>query len=209
MSEPTLLLWRHGTTEWNAQRRVQGHSDAALSPLGHAQAAQAAPLLAARTPVAIVSSDLRRCTDTAAALATLTGLPVRCDSRLRERGYGEWEGLTMDEIGQRFPAAAARHGAGDHDLGHGIEPPADVMKRVGEALREAAERAPDGVTVVVTHGGAARYGLFELVGWPVEQLRTVVTLSNCHYTEVRRDRVRGWQLYAHNVGLAAGPPGDE
>src|SRR5690606_18245837 len=89
-----LILWRHGHTEWNAERRVQGHSDVPLSALGHAQAAEAAPLLAAFAPDAIVSSDLRRCTETAAALARHTGLPVRRDPRLRERYYGEWEGLT-------------------------------------------------------------------------------------------------------------------
>jgi broad specificity phosphatase PhoE len=205
----TLILWRHGVTEWNAERRHQGHTDVALAALGHTQAAEIAPLLAARKPDAIVSSDLTRATDTAAALAALVQLPVRRDPRLRERGYGNWEGLTQAEIADRFPAAAARKRAGDHDLGHGIEPPADVMKRVGEALREAADAAPGGTTVVVTHGGAARYGMFELLGWPMEQLGTVVVLANCHYTELRLDPVRGWTLYGHNVGLAGGLPGYE
>jgi glucosyl-3-phosphoglycerate phosphatase len=205
----TLILWRHGTTEWNTERRIQGHTDVALTELGHAQAAQAAPLLAARNPDAIVSSDLTRATDTAAALAALTGQRVRRDPRLRERRYGDWEGLTSAEIAERFPAASARQRAGDHDLGHGIEPPADVMKRVGEALREAADATPGGTTVVVTHGGAARYGVFELLGWPMEQLGAMVVLANCHYTELRQDPVRGWTMYAHNVGVAGGPPGYE
>jgi glucosyl-3-phosphoglycerate phosphatase len=205
----TLILWRHGTTEWNAERRIQGHTDVALTELGHAQAAQAAPLLAARKPDAIVSSDLTRATDTAAPLAELTNLTVRRDSRLRERRYGDWEGLTAAEIADQFPAAAARQRAGEHDLGHGIEPPADVMKRVGEALREIADAAPGGTTVVVTHSGAARYGMFELLGWPMEQLRTMVALANCHYTELRLDPVRRWTLYAHNVGRTDGPPGYE
>lgn len=207
----TLILWRHGSTEWNAQRRVQGHSDAPLSALGHAQAAEAAPLLAARSPDAIVSSDLRRCTDTAAPLATLTGLPLGRDPRLRERSYGDWEGLTMAEVGERFPAAAARHraGGGREDLGHGIEPPADVTKRMGEALHEAAQATPGGTTVVVTHGGAARYGMFALLGWPAELLGTLVVLANCHYAELRLDPTRGWTLYAYNVGPTGGPSGYE
>jgi probable phosphoglycerate mutase len=205
----TLILWRHGNTEWNSQRRVQGHIDVALSALGHAQAARAAPLLAARQPDALISSDLVRCTDTAAPLAALTKLPVRRDPRLRERFYGDWEGLTMSEVAERFPTAHARQRAGHHDLGHGIEPPADVMKRVGEALREAAEATPGGTVVVVTHGGAARYGMFELLEWPAEQLGAVVVLANCHYTELRRDPARGWALHAHNVGSADGAPGYE
>jgi glucosyl-3-phosphoglycerate phosphatase len=204
-----LLLWRHGHTEWNGERRHQGHTNVALSAIGHAEAARAAPLLAARKPDVIVSSDLTRASDTAAALAAITGLPVRRDPRLRERGYGDFEGLTHAEIAVRFPVAAAKQRAGKHDLGHGIEPPADVMKRVGEALREVAAASPGGTVVVVTHGGAARYGMFELLGWPMELLGTVVVLSNCHYTELRLDPVRGWTLAAHNVGVTGGPPGYE
>lgn len=205
----TLILWRHGTTEWNTQHRVQGHHDAGLSALGREQAAGAAAALAARSPDAIVASDLSRATDTAAPLAELTGLPVRPDPRLRERDYGDWEGLTMAEIAARFPAAHARWRAGDHQLGHRIEPPADVQKRVGEALRGAAQAAPGGTTVVVTHGGAARYGMFELLGWPPERLATVTVLFNCHYTELRLDAVRGWILVGHNLGPAGGTPGYE
>lgn len=206
----TLILWRHGTTGWNSQRRYQGHTDTALSALGREQAARAAPLLAARSPEAIVASDLSRATDTAAPLAELTGLPVRRDPRLRERSYGDWEGLTAPEIAQRFPEAYARQQSGHYDLGHRIEPPADVMKRVGEALREAAEATrPAGTTVVVTHGGAARYGMFELLGWPAELLGTVTVLANCHYTELRRVPARGWTLYGHNLGPVGGTPGYE
>jgi probable phosphoglycerate mutase len=206
----TLILWRHGNTEWNAELRIQGHTDVALSALGHAEAAQAAPLLAARSPEAIVASDLVRASDTAAALAELTSLPVRRDPRLRERFYGDWEGLTDAELAERFPDALARKRAGQHDLGHGIEPPADVMKRVGEALREIAETVnPGGTTVVATHGGSARYGMFELLGWPVERLGTVAVLANCHYTELRLHPVRGWTLHGHNLGVAGGAEGYE
>ncbi|MPZ25076.1 MAG: histidine phosphatase family protein [Micromonosporaceae bacterium] len=205
----TLILWRHGSTDWNEQQRVQGHTDSALNARGRAQAERAAPLLAARSPDAIVASDLHRATDTAAPLATRTGLPVRTDPRLRERCYGEWEGLTSAEIAQRFPDARARQRAGRQDLGHGIEPPADVMKRVGEALREAAEATPGGTTVVATHGGAARYGMFDLLGWPAELFGTVTVLANCHYTELRLDPVRGWTLSGHNLGSVDGTPGYE
>jgi probable phosphoglycerate mutase len=182
-----------------------------LSPLGHAQAAEAARLLAALGPDAIVTSDLRRCTETAAALAAATGLPVGRDPRLRERAYGEWEGLTMAEIAQRWPDSYARKLAGVDaaDLGHGIERPSEVMKRVGSALREAVAAHPGGTTVVVSHGGACRYGVFELLGWPPDQLRNMYALVNCHYTELRLAAGRGWVLYAHNAGVAEGPPGYE
>jgi glucosyl-3-phosphoglycerate phosphatase len=206
-----LVLWRHGHTEWNGALRVQGHRDVPLSQLGHAQAAEAAPLVARLTPDAIITSDLRRCTETAAALASRTGLPVHRDERLRERAYGQWEGLTMPEIARRWPDSYARKLAGTDaaDLGHGIEPPGDVMRRVGAVLREAAGAQPGATIVVVSHGGAIRYGMFELLGWPAEQLRTVYALVNCHYSELRLDPPRGWVLRAHNVGVAEGPPGYE
>jgi glucosyl-3-phosphoglycerate phosphatase len=206
-----LVLWRHGHTEWNGQLRVQGHSDTPLSGLGHRQAAEAAPLLATLKPDLIVSSDLRRCTETAAALAERTGLAVTTDPRLRERAYGEWEGLTMTQIAQRWPESYQRKQAGADaaDLGHGIERPAEVMKRVGEALRGLVEANPGATAVVVSHGGAIRYGIFDLLGLPAEQLRTVYALVNCHYSEVRLDPSRGWVLRSHNVGVAEGPPGYE
>lgn len=206
-----LVLWRHGHTEWNGERRVQGHTDVPLSPLGHAQAAEAAALVAGLGPDAILSSDLRRCTETAAALARQTALTVHTDKRLRERAYGQWEGLTMPEIAQRWPDSYARKLAGTDaaDLGHGIERPAEVRTRVGTALREAADGRPGATIVVVSHGGAIRYGMFELLGWPSEQLRTVYALVNCYYSELRLDPLRGWVLRAHNVGVAEGPPGYE
>lgn len=197
-----LILWRHGHTEWNGQQRVQGHTDVPLSARGHAQAAESARLLAARHPAAIVSSDLQRCTETAAALARRTGLTVHHDPRLRERAYGQWEGLTMAEIAERWPESYARKAAGTDaaDLGHGIERPAEVRKRVGEALRAAAEANPAGTTVVVSHGGACRYGLWDLLGWPMDLVAGVSVLVNCHYSELRRHPDRGWVLSAHNVG---------
>src|SRR5690606_12997862 len=90
-----------------------------------------------------------------------------------------------------------------------IEAPEDVAKRVGEALREIADATPGGTTVVVTHGGAARYGVFELLDWPQSRLGGMAVLSNCHYTELNVDPVRGWVLRAHNIGAMEGAPGCE
>ena len=78
-----LVIWRHGRTAWNAERRVQGQTDVELDERGHAQAAAAAARLARFSPAAIVSSDLRRAAQTAAYLAEATGLPVAYDERLR------------------------------------------------------------------------------------------------------------------------------
>src|SRR5690606_41888945 len=93
-----VVCWRHGQTLWNVEHRFQGHTDIPLDETGIAQAQRAASLLAALRPSMIVSSDLRRAADTAAALAEITGLEVILDKDLRERGGGEWEGLTREQI---------------------------------------------------------------------------------------------------------------
>ncbi|RIV35629.1 histidine phosphatase family protein [Micromonospora radicis] len=200
-----LVIWRHGNTDWNAASRVQGQTDVALNDLGREQARTAAPLLAALRPDAVVASDLSRAADTAAALAALTGLPVRSDARLRERHFGRWQGLLLTEAAERFPAEFARWRAGDPDPGADIEPLGELGKRVGTALQEAADEAAGGTIVIATHGGAARQGCGHLLGWEHDVLRTIGSLRNCHWTELRHDLDRGWHLRAHNVGPISAP----
>jgi glucosyl-3-phosphoglycerate phosphatase len=202
-----LIVWRHGNTDWNATHRVQGQTDVPLNELGHQQAAESAPLLARFRPDAIVASDLRRAADTAAALAAVTGLPVTYDERLRERYFGQWQGLTMSEVAERRPAEHARWKAGEDHIGGDVETLDDLAKRVSEGLRAAAEAGPPGGTVVVaTHGAGARSGVAHLLGWPREQLRTVRALQNCHWAELSHDDSRGWQLAAYNVGVFSDRP---
>ena len=196
-----LIVWRHGNTDWNAGGRVQGQTDVPLNDLGRQQAVDAAELLVRLRPAAIVASDLRRASDTAAALAALTGLPVSYDERLRERSFGAWEGHTMAEVKATRPEEHARWQAGADVVGGDVETLSDLGKRVAEALLAAAELVPAGATVVVTsHGAAARQGIGHLVGWPLEQLRTMRALQNCHWVELTHDPVRGWQIAAYNVG---------
>ena len=99
-----LVLWRHGQTTYNVERRFQGQTDIPLNDMGRRQAARAARYLAALQPSAIYSSDLIRASATAGALARLTGLTVQLDKDLRERAGGSWEGLSESEIRSRFPA---------------------------------------------------------------------------------------------------------
>ena len=196
-----LIVWRHGNTDWNAGNRVQGQTDVPLNDLGRRQAVDAAELLVRLRPVAIVASDLRRAADTASALVALTGLPVRYDERLRERYFGAWEGFTMPEVKEAWPAEHARWQAGADVVGSDVETLADLGKRVADGLQEAADLAPLGGTVIVaTHGAAARQGIGHLLGWPMEQLRTLRALQNCHWVDLTHDEVRGWQIGAYNVG---------
>jgi broad specificity phosphatase PhoE len=202
-----LIVWRHGNTDWNAAHRVQGQTDVPLNELGHQQAVDAAALLVRFKPVAIVSSDLRRAADTAAALAAVTGLAVKHDERLRERYFGRWEGLTTAEVTEQRPAEYARWTRGEDVIGGDVETLDDLGKRVGSALLDAAALSASGGTVVVaTHGAGARSGIGHLLGWPREQLRTWRALQNCHWVELTNDASRGWQLAAYNVGVFSDRP---
>ena len=200
----TLLLWRHGRTTWNATGRVQGQTDIELDDAGHAQAGAAALRLAARRPDAIVASDLRRCVETAAPLAALTGLEPLYDARLRERDHGPWHGLLRSEIEAGWPEAYVRWRRGEPADVPGVESNEDLAKRVCAALRDAADRTPGGTLVVVTHGAAARYGIGALLGWPDAAARTLAVLGNCHWAELGFDGVRGWRLRAYNAGGSVG-----
>jgi glucosyl-3-phosphoglycerate phosphatase len=195
-----LLIWRHGQTAWNASDRVQGQTDIELDEVGVAQAERAAAWLATLKPDLIVSSDLSRAARTAAALAELTGHDVVLDERLRERHFGPWQGLTGDEIAERYPDQYP------HWRSHGdvpdvpLESTAVLAERVAAALRDAAAKVGDGTAVVATHGGAAKHGVAGLLEWPHGVARTLAALGNCRVSDLRHSASRGWFLKAHNIG---------
>ncbi|MGK5730483.1 bifunctional RNase H/acid phosphatase [Streptomyces sp. URMC 124] len=103
----TFVLLRHGETALTPQKRFSGSggSDPELSPVGLRQAEHVAAALAARGTIqAVVSSPMRRCRETAAAVAGRLGLEVRVEEGLREADFGAWEGLTFAEVRERHPA---------------------------------------------------------------------------------------------------------
>jgi broad specificity phosphatase PhoE len=190
----TLVLWRHGQTTYNVERRFQGQSDVPLNDVGLRQAADAAPHLAALRPIAIYSSDLSRASLTAAALARLTGLSVQFDKDLRERSGGSWEGLTETEIAERFPAERASWTPPDG------ESALAVTDRAAAALeRIAASLAGGSTAVVVSHGAALGMAVARLLEIPWEP-RVLGPLGNCHWSVMSRRRGR-WRLLEHNVGI--------
>src|SRR6266700_5144784 len=170
-----LVLWRHGQTNWNAERRFQGQSDTPLNAAGHEQARRAARYIAALRPAAIFSSDLIRASATAEALAGLTGLSVQLDKDRRERNGGSGEGMTETEIRQYYPEAHAIWTPPDG------EPAAAVADRAAEALERIADSltAPS-LAVVVSHGAALNMGMSRLLGLP-SGLRTIGPFGNCNW----------------------------
>ena len=145
----TILLARHGETDWNVQRRVQGHSDTPLNETGRAQALALAETLDGAELDAVYSSNLARAFDTAEVVAERKGLRVTAVPELRERNFGTWEGLTDSEILERFPAARTGFW-GD------AETKEEMSARVLGALQRIAAAHPGGRVLVVTHGGPVR-----------------------------------------------------
>ncbi len=200
MKPRRIIFWRHGRTEWNAERRFQGQTDVPLDDLGRKQAAHAAQLLSGLEPDGIVSSDLSRARETAEALAVLTGLSVVTDERLRETYAGQWEGLTRSELEERFGDELAQWSAGSGIRPGGGETRLEVAERVVLAVQEAMVTMGPGQTLVVaTHGGAARAGIGALLDLPPEHWAALGVLTNC-----------AWSVLTENLGQATaerhGPP---
>lgn len=156
MSSPVtrICFIRHGETDWNAEKRLQGHTDIELNARGRTQAA-ALPGAFADTPVdAVYSSDLKRARATAQPLADALGLDLRLRPVLRERNYGRCEGHTFAEIEVQFPDDAAAIRSRDPDyVSPGGESRRQHQKRVLDAVAGLVAEHPGQTLVVVTHGG--------------------------------------------------------
>ena len=200
-----LVLWRHGQTAWNAELRFQGQTDVDLDTTGREQAERSARMLAALKPAAIVSSDLRRAADTAAALSVVTELEVTHDRGLRETFAGEWEGLRRPEIKERFGAELAAWSAGQDVRPGGGESRSEVADRTVGALELALARVEDGATMIaVSHGGAIRTAIGRLLVLPQPLWGALGPLSNCSWSVLEETRV-GWRLLEHNAGSLPEP----
>lgn len=142
-----LYLIRHGETEWNKERRIQGHSDVQLNASGLEQAEKLASYLADERLSKIYSSDLKRAYDTASRLSQATGSPLEALIRLRERSYGELEGMSYEEVRERLKQA-------DQDEAvYGIESVSAIQERAYTCLSELIECHLGEGIAVVSHGG--------------------------------------------------------
>jgi broad specificity phosphatase PhoE len=181
----TILLARHGETDWNTERRWQGWADRPLNELGRSQARELADSLAGRGIDAIYASDLLRATETARVVGDRLGLRVETDAGLREVDVGDWSGRTMSEIEGEDPPGFQRWREGRKGW-NGGESYEQMGERVVGALLQIAAQHPDRTLLVVTHGGSIRACRATAAGLDYAESRVsaIGSMANCEVAEL-------------------------
>jgi len=173
----TLVLVRHGETDWNRDRRFQGRADQPLNETGRAQAEELAEILHDEPVSVLYTSPLRRASETAEILAERLGLEARPLDALLEIDVGTWEGLTIDDVRVRFPEQATvdwRSGWEDGETYTGLE------QRVIPALLELGSRHDGEHILAVTHAGPLRAAIASSLSLAYEDARPLIgPLANC------------------------------
>jgi alpha-ribazole phosphatase/probable phosphoglycerate mutase len=175
-----IILLRHGQTEWNALQKYQGHIDIGLNDIGREQAEKLALYLRENENIeAIYCSDLSRSRETAEIIGRELQLPVQADERLREIGFGNWEGMTYEEVSQTYPEEYAKWFNNNLTIkvpgGESID---DLLARSLPALGDLAKKH-EGTVLVVSHGGLIKTILNHILG------------SDC------------WDIYLHPASISS------
>jgi len=188
-----ICIIRHGETDWNVQKRIQGHTDIPLNEVGRAQALAMAFNAAHHRFQAIYSSDLLRATETAQVLAQREDHEIKLLSQLRERHYGIFQGITAEQAESLYPVAHAHYVA--RDLGYDFE--------TGESLSGFAERVAEGIDwmvrrhsgqtiAAVSHSGVLDVVYRRATGRPLHTPRDF-KIPNCGLNWFHFDG-QGWHL---------------
>jgi broad specificity phosphatase PhoE len=181
----TILLVRHGETDWNSEGRWQGHADRPLNEAGRAQALALADSLASRRVDAVYSSDLLRAHSTARIVADRVGLPVELDAGLREVDVGEWSGRSHDDLERSDPEGFRRWREGGKGW-RGGESYEQMGERVVATVLEIARRHPGGTVLIVTHGGSIRACRATAAGleYAASRVSAIGSTGNCEVVEL-------------------------
>jgi 2,3-bisphosphoglycerate-dependent phosphoglycerate mutase len=175
----TIVMVRHGETDWNRDNRFQGHADPPLNETGRAQARALARELGGETFAAAYTSPLRRAAETARILGDSLCLEPVPDMSLKEVDVGSWSGLTRTEVEERFSSGFARW----LQYGHGWEDGEtydELGERVVSGLLRIAGRHDGGRVLAVTHGGPIRSALASAERVSFEDARrSIHVIGNC------------------------------
>jgi broad specificity phosphatase PhoE len=181
----TFVLVRHGETDWNRERRFQGHADVPLNEAGRRQAEALADALAGERFAAAYSSPLRRALETAEIVADRLHIPVEPRAGLMEVDVGSWSGLTTAEVEQRFPDGFRHWVETRADGWTDGETYEELGARVIWDLRRLAERHPGESVLAVTHGGPIRSVLAAAAGLSFTSGRAAIGfVENCAVVRV-------------------------
>lgn len=192
-----LYLVRHGQTAWNAEERAQGHTDIPLDATGVAQAQRLSQLFAPGDLDLVLTSDLQRSRHTAEAVASAVDAPLESTPLLRERTFGEWEGLPYKEVGIRFGKTASE--AGLRSLYEACPPGGESLQMAWDRVREVTLRLatmPENA-LVVSHGGVCALMLAQLIRGDLDTSRAF-RFHNCAVTELARRQDGSFQLVRFN-----------
>jgi probable phosphoglycerate mutase len=181
----TILLARHGETDWNSERRWQGHADRPLNEVGREQARELAETLTDRAIDVVYSSDLLRAHETALIVGERLGLAVEVDPGLREVDVGDWAGRLLTEIEEADPAGFARWQEG-RKAWNGGESYEEMGERVVAAVLRLAARHPGDTVLIVTHGGSIRACRATAAGldYAASRVSAIGSMANCEVAEL-------------------------
>lgn len=179
-----LLLVRHGQTSWNNSGRAQGHTDIPLDPTGLDQAMRLGDALLGMPIDRILTSNLLRASQTAEAISRATGAPLELRSDLRERSFGEWEGVPFTEIGERMRSRAEKAGISPQQV---CPPGGESFQMVWDRLEALHQelRSSDDTIAVVSHGGALALLTAKLIKGTLDTSRAF-RFANTGVTELER-----------------------
>jgi len=169
MKETEIILIRHGETEWNSQKRMQGHSNSDLSSVGQAQI-QALGQWMKNVPFDLIySSDSLRAKQTAEAITQFSGNELQFDQRLREKNLGVFEGLTSEEARVRHPEVFRlfKTAGSKYVIDEG-ESTQQLQDRALEIVEEIRIKHPEERVLLVTHGGFIRVVMKHSLGLSLE-----------------------------------------
>lgn len=196
MSTTKLCLIRHGETTWNAERRLQGHTDIPLNTKGILQARQMAQAIK-NTKLsfdALYTSDLKRAADTANAIVELFGVEARVDSALRERHFGALQGLTIQEAPLLQPVVWQAHIA--RDLEHELDGGESIQQfslRVQTVLDKIQEQHSGQTILLVSHGGTLDM-VYRIASKQALRTERVASVPNASFNWINYQEGGGWSV---------------
>lgn len=191
-----LVVLRHGQTDWNFERRFQGHADVPLNDAGRQQALDVRPLLAGYHFDAVYSSTASRALETARIVRPTTS--IRQDARLMEINVGSWAGKTHVDVIAEMPEYPQLYANGiDFRRSSTGETLAEMVERGLPAFEEIAAAHEGGSVLIVSHGLFLNRVVHALLGVPG---RVLGGFGNAHFSELGHAH-GAWRLLAHNVGV--------